>query len=162
MEVKTGTHRIIRAANGHHSPPAGHVLSADELRNWTVADAPLATAVLVESPRPVTQLVESELAKTALTDAEPGSSETDTPKNGKMSTLIVVNNPKEWPFNIPGVEVVDARGYLTRPEYSDLRGVKLFNLCRSYRYQSLGYYVTLLAAARGHKPLPKITTIQDP
>jgi glutathione synthase/RimK-type ligase-like ATP-grasp enzyme len=39
--------------------------------------------------------------------------------------------------------------------------VKLFNLCRSYRYQSEGYYVSLLAEARGHKPLPSVTTIQD-
>src|SRR5260221_11641753 len=75
--------------------------------------------------------------------------------------LIVVNNVKEWPFHIPGVEVVDAWSYLTRPEYGALRAVKLFNLCRSYRYQTAGYYVTLLAMARGHKPLPSITTIQD-
>ena len=53
-----------------------------------------------------------------------------------MPILIVVNDPKDWPFQIPGVEVVDARSYLTRPEYSDMRGVKLFNLCRTYRYQS--------------------------
>lgn len=78
-----------------------------------------------------------------------------------MPTLIVVNNAKEWSFDIPGVQVVDARSYLTQPEYGELRGVKLFNLCRSYRYQSTGYYVTLLATARGHKPLPNITTVQD-
>ncbi len=78
-----------------------------------------------------------------------------------MSILIVVNNVKEWPFHIPGVEVVDAWSYLTRPEYGTMRAVKLFNLCRSYRYQTAGYYVTLLAMARGHKPLPGITTIQD-
>jgi glutathione synthase/RimK-type ligase-like ATP-grasp enzyme len=78
-----------------------------------------------------------------------------------VSTLIVANDPKMWPFAIPGVEVVDARSYLTKPEYSDLRGVKVFNLCKSYRYQSAGYYVSLLAEARGHKPLPNITTIQD-
>jgi len=75
--------------------------------------------------------------------------------------LIVVNNVKEWPFQIPGVEVADAWSYLTRPEYGAMRAVKLFNLCRSYRYQTAGYYVTLLATARGHKPLPGITTIQD-
>jgi glutathione synthase/RimK-type ligase-like ATP-grasp enzyme len=75
--------------------------------------------------------------------------------------LIVVNNVTEWPFHIPGVEVVDAWSYLTRPEYGTMRAVKLFNLCRSYRYQTAGYYVTLLAMARGHKPLPAITTIQD-
>ncbi len=78
-----------------------------------------------------------------------------------MPALIVVNNAKEWPFHIPGVEVVDARSYLTKPTYGEVRGVKLFNLCRSYRYQSMGYYVTLLATARGHRPLPNIVTIQD-
>ncbi len=78
-----------------------------------------------------------------------------------MSILIVVNNVAEWKFHIPGVEVIDAWSYLTRPEYGALRTVKLFNLCRSYRYQTAGYYVTLLATARGHKPLPSITTIQD-
>jgi glutathione synthase/RimK-type ligase-like ATP-grasp enzyme len=75
--------------------------------------------------------------------------------------VIVANDPKDWPFHIPNVEVVDARSYLTRTEFSDMRGVKLFNLCRSYRYQSAGYYVSLLAEARGHRPLPSITTIQD-
>ena len=78
-----------------------------------------------------------------------------------MSILIVANDPKTWPFQIPDVDVVDARSYLTLPEYSDLRGVKVFNLCKSYKYQSAGYYVSLLAEARGHKPLPSITTIQD-
>jgi hypothetical protein len=78
-----------------------------------------------------------------------------------VSILIVANDPKEWPIQIPNVEVIEPRLYLTRPEYSQMRGVKLFNLCRSYRYQSNGYYVSLLAEARGHKPMPSITTIQD-
>ncbi|HEY4312307.1 MAG TPA: RimK family protein [Pirellulales bacterium] len=78
-----------------------------------------------------------------------------------MAVLIIVNNVNEWPFQIPGVAVVDAKSYLTKPEYGEVRGAKVFNLCRSYRYQSLGYYVTLLATARGHKPLPNIMTIQD-
>lgn len=78
-----------------------------------------------------------------------------------MKTLIVVNNPHNWPLNIAGVEVVSAREYLTEEAFSTLRRAKVFNLCRSYRYQSLGYYVSLLAAARGHKPLPSVSTIQD-
>lgn len=76
-------------------------------------------------------------------------------------TLFVVNTPDRWPLDLPEVEVVSARTYLTEPAYSSLRGAKLYNLCRSYRYQSLGYYVSLLAEARGHKPLPRIATIQD-
>jgi glutathione synthase/RimK-type ligase-like ATP-grasp enzyme len=78
-----------------------------------------------------------------------------------MATLLVVNNPRNWPLKIPGVQVVAARQYLTDPQFTNLRGTKIFNLCRSYRYQSLGYYVSLLAEARGHKPVPNATTIQD-
>jgi glutathione synthase/RimK-type ligase-like ATP-grasp enzyme len=78
-----------------------------------------------------------------------------------MAILIVTNSPKDWPGDIDGAQVVDARSYLTEPAYSDLRAAKVFNLCRSYRYQSTGYYVSLLAEARGHKPLPSITSMQD-
>jgi len=78
-----------------------------------------------------------------------------------MGVLIVVNDPKHWPLAMPGTQVVDARAYLTEPEYAGLRGARVFNLCRSYRYQSTGYYVSLLAAARGHKPVPDVGTIQD-
>jgi glutathione synthase/RimK-type ligase-like ATP-grasp enzyme len=78
-----------------------------------------------------------------------------------MSILFVVNKPHNWPLNVPGVEVVSARAYLTDPRFSQSRKVKVFNLCRSYRYQSMGYYVSLLASARGHRPLPSIATIQD-
>jgi len=78
-----------------------------------------------------------------------------------MAILIVVDNPHEWRLQIPGVSVVAARAYLTDPAYAEGRSVKVFNLCRSYRYQSLGYYVSLLAEARGHKPLPRTTTIED-
>jgi glutathione synthase/RimK-type ligase-like ATP-grasp enzyme len=78
-----------------------------------------------------------------------------------MENLIVVNNTKDWTFQIPGVELVSARSYLIDETYSQTRGARVFNLCKSYRYQSIGYYVSLLAAARGHKPLPNISTIQD-
>jgi len=78
-----------------------------------------------------------------------------------MKIYFVVNNPQSWPLDIPGVEVVSAKSYLTNSEYSSQRNAKVFNLCRSYRYQSTGYYVSLLAAARGHKPLPSVQTIQD-
>lgn len=78
-----------------------------------------------------------------------------------MTILVVVSNPRDWPLDIPGVTVVPARAYLTDPLYGENRSAKVFNLCKSYRYQSLGYYVSLLAEARGHKPLPKTNTIED-
>lgn len=78
-----------------------------------------------------------------------------------MAVLMVVENPKLWPLDIPGAEVVAAREYLTDPRFVDLKRAKVFNLCRTYSYQSAGYYVSLLAAARGHRPLPSVTTLQD-
>ncbi|HBA85361.1 MAG TPA: RimK family alpha-L-glutamate ligase [Verrucomicrobia bacterium] len=78
-----------------------------------------------------------------------------------MNILVVVNNPIDWPLKIQGVNVVSAWVYLTDPQYMEMNSTRVFNLCRSYRYQSVGYYVSLLAAARGHKPIPSVTTIQD-
>lgn len=78
-----------------------------------------------------------------------------------MAILIVLENPNAWPIKAKGVEVVPAKRYLLDRRYSQMRSAKVFNLCRSYGYQTLGYYVSLLAAARGHKPLPSITTFQD-
>jgi glutathione synthase/RimK-type ligase-like ATP-grasp enzyme len=78
-----------------------------------------------------------------------------------MINLIVVDDPAEWALNIPAAEVVSARAYLTDNRFSSMRRARVYNLCESYRYQSTGYYVSLLAAARGHRPLPDVLTIQD-
>ncbi|MEZ6123514.1 MAG: RimK family protein [Planctomycetaceae bacterium] len=78
-----------------------------------------------------------------------------------MSTIIVTSDPRDWPFEIPGVDTVDAWTYLTSPDIAATNRTRVFNLCRSYRYQSTGYYVSLLAEARGHRPLPAVTTLQD-
>ncbi len=78
-----------------------------------------------------------------------------------MSVLVVIENPEDCSLVFSGVEPVAARSYLTDDTFTGLRGVKIINICRSYRYQSMGYYVSLLAEARGHKPVPSITAIQD-
>jgi hypothetical protein len=78
-----------------------------------------------------------------------------------MQNLIVVNNKKNWPLQIEGVDIISAKSYLEDEFYSELKRAKVYNFCKSYRYQSTGYYVSLLASARGHKPMPDILTIQD-
>jgi glutathione synthase/RimK-type ligase-like ATP-grasp enzyme len=78
-----------------------------------------------------------------------------------VRALVVVENPAAWPLRIKGVEVVSARAYLTEPSFADERRVSVFNLCRTYRPQTLGYYVSLLALARGHRALPSVQTLQD-
>ncbi|OGT34963.1 MAG: glutathione synthase [Gammaproteobacteria bacterium RIFCSPHIGHO2_12_FULL_37_14] len=78
-----------------------------------------------------------------------------------MHSLVIVNKPTHWSLHFPDVEVVSAKDYLTHSKYSEIRNVRVYNLCQSYRYQGLGYYVSLLAEARGHRSFPNITTIQD-
>lgn len=76
-----------------------------------------------------------------------------------MNRVIVVEREGDWPAPIPGVEIVTARSYLTQPPTG--RRLRIYNLCRSFAYQSAGYYVSLLAGARGHVCLPEVSVIQD-
>lgn len=78
-----------------------------------------------------------------------------------MIPLVVVEVPERWPFRLEGVEVVTARDYLTDPRFQEMRGAAVYNVCRRYAYQTLGYYVSLLAEARGHRPLPSVATLQS-
>ncbi len=78
-----------------------------------------------------------------------------------MSGIVVVDQLRDWPVELPGIEVVTAWDYLTDERHTRSRRVRVYNLCRSFEYQATGYYVSLLAEARGHRPLPEITTIQD-
>src|SRR5690348_1374072 len=78
-----------------------------------------------------------------------------------MSVLVVVNHPRDWPFEIAGTRIVTARDYLTDPAYSENQSARVLNLCRAERYQGRGYYVSLLAEARGHRPLPDVKTVED-
>ena len=78
-----------------------------------------------------------------------------------MAVLMVVENARHWPLDIDGAQVVSARDYLTERRFIDMRRARVFNLCRNYGYQSTGYYVSLLAEARGHKPLPSVAAMQD-
>lgn len=77
-----------------------------------------------------------------------------------MRALVVVENPGRWPLELEGAEVVPARAYLTEPRFAELKRATVYNLCRDYSYQSMGYYVSLLAQARGHRPLPSVGTLQ--
>jgi glutathione synthase/RimK-type ligase-like ATP-grasp enzyme len=78
-----------------------------------------------------------------------------------MSGYFVVNQARDWPLAIPGVDIVPARAYLTDPRYRDDADACVVNLCRFARYQGLGYYVSLLAEARGHEPIPRVKNIRD-
>jgi glutathione synthase/RimK-type ligase-like ATP-grasp enzyme len=78
-----------------------------------------------------------------------------------MPKLIVVEKPESWKFSLDDVEVISPEKYISDESYQSLKSLKVLNLCKSYQYQSEGYYVSLLAEARGHKVLPGISTLQD-
>ncbi len=78
-----------------------------------------------------------------------------------LSNIIVVRNPKTWTMPIEGVKVVSSRTYVTDETYQALKNVRIFNLSNSYQYQKMGYYVSLLAAARDHRVIPNITSLHD-
>jgi len=78
-----------------------------------------------------------------------------------MRNVIVASHKSQWPLSVEGVEVISPREYLTGKSYAECTSMRVFNLCRSYRYQSMGYYVSLLAEARGHRVMPDVTTLQD-
>jgi glutathione synthase/RimK-type ligase-like ATP-grasp enzyme len=78
-----------------------------------------------------------------------------------MTALIVVDHPEEWPHTFAAAEVISADAYLREERLAGMRQARVYNLCDSYEYQTAGYYVSLLAAARGHRTMPGVATIQD-
>lgn len=76
-----------------------------------------------------------------------------------MSRLvIVVENPSDWGAYYPSTHVVAARDYLREPPGGNER-THVINLCRNYKYLGIGYYVSLLAEARGHRVIPSVRSI---
>lgn len=75
--------------------------------------------------------------------------------------LIVLEGEGQWTDLPADVEVISPSTYFSDETFQKSRKYKLVNLCKSYSYQSIGYYVSLLAEARGHKVMPQISTLQD-
>ena len=78
-----------------------------------------------------------------------------------MKALIVVNRPEDWPETIPGADVASAKSYLTGEPANSDQYRQVVNLCRCVRAEDTGFYVSLLAEARGHRPLPTAKALQD-
>jgi len=79
-----------------------------------------------------------------------------------MTLLIVVSEPDDLQPRLPGASVVGAHAYLTDPAYARADALQVVNLCRETAYQSRGYYVSLLADARGHARLPERADMPRP
>ena len=75
--------------------------------------------------------------------------------------LIVVEQRRDWPDSASACEVVTAAEFLDAAGRHGAPGATVINLCRGYKYLSVGYYCSLLAEARGQWVLPSVKTIND-
>ena len=81
--------------------------------------------------------------------------------------IVIVEKLKDWNSYYPVEQLMTPQDYLVNwdeslysSKISDGR-IKIINLCRNYKYQSNGYYCSLLAEARGHSVIPSIKAIND-
>ena len=77
------------------------------------------------------------------------------------SKIIVTDHPGDWTAPNSEAEIISPQDYFSDEQFQKNKKFKVINLCKSYHYQSLGYYVSLLAEARGHKVMPEISTLQE-
>ncbi|MDQ3387914.1 MAG: glutamate-cysteine ligase family protein [Gemmatimonadota bacterium] len=73
--------------------------------------------------------------------------------------VVVVSDPRYAP-EIPKELRVSADEYLEGGAAVSAPGAMIVNLCNSYRYRTKGYYVSLLADARGQRVVPSVETIE--
>ncbi|WP_417330845.1 RimK family protein [Halomonas cupida] len=73
------------------------------------------------------------------------------------SLRIVVDRHDDWRPYYPTDDLIDADGYLSRTEADHQHQV--INLCSDLDYLGTGYYVSLLAQARGDRVLPSVDTL---
>lgn len=78
-----------------------------------------------------------------------------------MKNIIVTDQPDQWNFLEGKVDIVSNNDYLNIDYANTKNQYRVINLCSSYDYQNLGYYVSLIAEARRHKVYPSILNIQD-
>jgi glutathione synthase/RimK-type ligase-like ATP-grasp enzyme len=75
--------------------------------------------------------------------------------------LIVVDRLSDLPAAVASHPTMTTRDYIMQPRATRRAAPKVLNLSRSYSYQSMGYYCSLLGEARGHKVLPTVTTVLE-
>jgi len=72
---------------------------------------------------------------------------------------IVLEDMKDWKPYYPSDRIITANEYLMSSGKETIGNMHVINLCRSYGYLDLGWYVSLLAESRRHKVIPDTTAI---
>jgi glutathione synthase/RimK-type ligase-like ATP-grasp enzyme/ribosomal protein S18 acetylase RimI-like enzyme len=82
-------------------------------------------------------------------------------KKRTITNWVVTDLDLPWLKSIDNIKIIDADTYISDEKHQKMKGVRIFNLCSSYSYQSMGYYVSLLASARLQRVIPNVATIKD-
>ena len=78
-----------------------------------------------------------------------------------LANIAVVDQKHEWLTRIPNLEVVTCEEFLNSNSFQLAKELRVFNLCSKLGYQTIGYYVSLLASARGLRAIPNVATLED-
>lgn len=79
----------------------------------------------------------------------------------KTRNIVVVDYDTDFFNDIPGLIVIRAHTYIEDIIYQRIKNVRIFNFCSNFNYQTVGYYVSLLAMARNHSIYPNIISLRD-
>jgi len=77
--------------------------------------------------------------------------------------IVLVDQTKDWQAYYPSEHLMTADEYLFNKDLGEKskRQTRIINLCKSYKYLSIGYYCSLLAESRGDRIIPSPKTLND-
>ncbi len=75
--------------------------------------------------------------------------------------IVVTDFDTDFFDGIENVTLIRANRYIEDDTYKTMKNARVFNLCSSLNYQTVGYYVSLLALARNHCVYPNIISLRD-
>jgi len=120
----------------------------------------MTTATLSESAKPteISSLKQRKIDDLIQVDRAALSKFTRIPN---LNFVIVVEDVQDWQPRSENEQVITATDYLGKDALFATTGITIINLCRSYKYLSIGYYCSLLAEARSQQVIPSIKSIND-
>jgi len=74
---------------------------------------------------------------------------------------LITETPSLWSYQLPNVIAITPIDYLNDPQWQKSETLRVINICNDHSDQSLGYYASLLAAARNHRIMPDVIAIKD-
>lgn len=85
----------------------------------------------------------------------------DLKKQESTRNIVVTDFHTDFFDGIPDIITIQASQYIDDENYQKIKNVRIFNVCSSLNYQTVGYYVSLLALARNHAVYPNATSLRD-